>query len=598
MDTVSLSDQMGAVLMENGASFCLWAPNAEAVSVVGSFNEWDSTKHPMERAEDGLWRAEIAGVKAGDEYRYHLDAAGQQFTKNDPYARDVTSSVGNSIIVDPTFDWGEDSFSLPTLNELVIYELHIGTFHDSDHSGPGTFDSAIPRLAHLKKLGVNCIEVMPVAEFAGDYSWGYNPAHIFAVESAYGGPDGFKRFVKACHEHGIGVILDVVYNHFGPSDLDLWQFDGWSENGKGGIYFYNDDRSQTPWGDTRPDYGRPEVRRFLRDNATMWLEEYRVDGLRYDATLYIRTVDGPGGSALEDGWRLCQALNGEVRERFPGRVMIAEDLQDDQALTAPVDSGGAGFHAQWCSRFVHPVRDAVQATDDEARSISSIAEAISHDFNGDPFQRIIYSESHDEVANGKQRVVSEIQPDDPRDWYARKRSGLAAGLVFTAPGVPMLFQGQEFLEAGHFDDTVPVDWDLKDEYPSVVRLYRDYIALRRNLHGTSRGLTGSRCRVLRVDEEKNVIVYHRFFEGGAGDDVVVIANLSHQLYEGFRIGLPQSGTWLERLNSDWKRYGKDFSSPESGPIGAEELEWDQQGFSAEFRLPAYSIVVLSQDEPA
>ena len=129
---------------------------------------------------------------------------------------------------------------------------------------------------------------MPLAEFAGELSWGYNPACIFAVETDYGGPLGFKRFVKAVHQAGMGVILDVVYNHFGPSDLDLWQFDGWSENGLGGIYFYNDWRAETPWGSTRPDYGRKEVRQFIRDNAMMWLEEYHVDGLRLDMTLYMR----------------------------------------------------------------------------------------------------------------------------------------------------------------------------------------------------------------------------------------------------------------------------------------------------------------------
>ena len=125
---------------------------------------------------------------------------------------------------------------------------------------------------------------MPVMEFAGDFSWGYNPAHIFAVESGYGGPDALKDLVKQAHRRGLALIVDVVYNHFGPSDLDLWQFDGWSENGKGGIYFYNDDRSSTPWGDTRPDYGRDEVRRFIHDNAMMWFYDFHVDGLRFDMT--------------------------------------------------------------------------------------------------------------------------------------------------------------------------------------------------------------------------------------------------------------------------------------------------------------------------
>ena len=148
------------------------------------------------------------------------------------------------------------------------------------------------RLGHLRDLGVNAIEIMPVGEFAGERSWGYNPAQIFSVETVYGGPLAFKQFVKRAHQEGIAVILDVVYNHLGPSDLDLWQFDGWSENNRGGIYFYNDDRANTPWGQTRPDYGRGEVRQYLLDNALMWLEEYHVDGLRFDCTEFIRSVNG------------------------------------------------------------------------------------------------------------------------------------------------------------------------------------------------------------------------------------------------------------------------------------------------------------------
>jgi 1,4-alpha-glucan branching enzyme len=148
---------------------------------------------------------------------------------------------------------------------------------------------------------------MPTAEFATDYSWGYNPANPFAVEEAYGGSDGLMDFIDAAHAQGIAVVLDVVYNHWGPGDNALWRFDGWGEPGKGGIYFYQDWRSRTPWGD-RPDYGRAEVRQFIRDNALMWLEEYQADGLRWDATHYIRDVNGNDSdpaSALPDGWACC-----------------------------------------------------------------------------------------------------------------------------------------------------------------------------------------------------------------------------------------------------------------------------------------------------
>jgi 1,4-alpha-glucan branching enzyme len=277
-------------------------------------------------------------------------------------------------------------------------------------------------LGYLKKLVINAIQIMPVGEFAGDRSWGYNPAHIFSVENAYGGPLAFKSFVQRAHQEGIAVILDVVYNHLGPGDLDLWQFDGWSENDRGGIYFYNDDRSTTPWGETRPDYGRGEVRQYILDNAYMWLEEYHVDGLRYDATIYIHTVNGSSDRDLPEGWSLLQAINNLIAQKFPGRIAIAEDLQNNKWLTQDIGAGGAGFGSQWDANFVHPIRQAVITPQDEQRSLAAIRDAICYRYNDDAFERVIYSESHDEVANGQARVPQEVNPKDPKGWYAQKRS--------------------------------------------------------------------------------------------------------------------------------------------------------------------------------
>jgi 1,4-alpha-glucan branching enzyme len=209
-------------------------------------------------------------------------------------------------------------------------------FHPTHVTNPRSFaaingDNNSTNIPSGNKPSSSTLYSAAIAEFGGDFSWGYNPAHIFAVESSYGGPQGFKEFVKAAHKIGLGVILDVVYNHFRPCDLNLWQFDGWNENGLGGIYFYNDWRCETPWGNTRPDYGRGEVRKFIRDNAMMWLEEYHVDGLRMDMTLYIRSVHP--GADLPDGWSLAQWLNSEVNRHFPGRITIAEDLQHNEWLT-------------------------------------------------------------------------------------------------------------------------------------------------------------------------------------------------------------------------------------------------------------------------
>ena len=370
------------------------------------------------------------------------------------------------------------------------------------------------------------------------------------------------------------MILDVVYNHLGPKDVDLWRFDGWSENDLGGIYFFNDWRAETPWGHSRPDYTRGEVRRFIVDNALMWLDEYRIDGLRVDGTVFIRTADFSGDRPIPEGYSLLQEINAEVRRRFPGRLLIAEDLRDNPEMTRPVEAGGAGFDTQWDGKFAYEIRRSVITPVDEERSMRCVAEAIAAKYNDDAFQRIIYSESHDEVANGKARVPYEINKDDATGWHAQKRSTLAAALVFTAPGIPMLFQGQEFLEGGWFRDDIPLDWDLSREFRGIVRLYRDLIALRLDRRGVTRGLRGQGVQVLRVDEERKVLAFRRWDRGGPGDDVVIVANFLHEPRRDYAIGFPAEGPWKVRFHSDWSGYSERFEGGEGGDATAEPGECD------------------------
>jgi len=586
---------MGSIPHPGGVAFRVWAPHAELVSVIGAFNGWDGDKHPLQPEDNGYWYADVADASIGDQYKFLLTTANGEFKRIDPYAREVTSSVGNAIVHNPDFDWDGDNFHIAPWNELAIYELHVGTFNDQgDDDIPGTFPTVSTRLGHLKRLGVNAIQIMPVGEFAGDRSWGYNPAHIFSVEIAYGGPLAFKQFIKRAHQEGIAVILDVVYNHLGPSDLDLWQFDGWSENNRGGIYFYNDERAITPWGETRPDYGRGEVRQYLLDNVMMWLEEYHIDGIRFDCTQFIRTVNGAGTQDLPDGWSLLQWINSQVAQKFPGRITIAEDLQHNRWLTKDAGAGGAGFSSQWDAMFVHPIRRAVTTPQDENRSLEAIRDALCYRYNDDAFDRVIYSESHDEVANGKKRVPQEINQDDPTGWYARKRSTLAAAMVFTAPGIPMLFQGQEFLEGGWFRDTVPVDWDNNDEFHGIVRLYRDLIRLRLNRDGFTRGLCGQFTQVFHLNDQRKVIAFHRWDVGGTADDVVVIANFFREAQDAYVIGFPVAGNWKLRFNSDWHGYSDDFHSHPSGDVVAEAGDTDGLPYYATVTIGAYSVLVYSQ----
>jgi 1,4-alpha-glucan branching enzyme len=506
--------------------------------------------------------------------------------------------VGVCVVTDPAFDWGESDYRSPEWDDLVIYELHVGTFTDMvEGAEPGNLEGVIRRLDYVKELGFNCIELMPTGEFAMSHSLGYNPAHIFAVEEAYGGPHGLKTLVKEAHARGIAVILDVVYNHFGPSDLDLWQFDGWTENGKGGIYFYEDWRSSTPWGDTRPDYRRGEVRQFIRDNALFWLEEFRFDGLRWDATGQIRNAKGGNhpGDDLPEGWELMRWVSREVDDRQPWKLLIAEDLQTNAAVTRDVDDGGAGFDSQWDAQFVHPVREALITRDDASRHMQAVAHAIEFSYDGDPNKRVIYTESHDEVMNGRARVTHDVNPENAASWESQKRSTLGGALVFTAPGIPMIFQGQEFLEDGWFVDTDPLDWTKLERFGGIHHMYRDLVHLRRNAWGTTAGLRGPHVQVHHVNDADKVVAFHRWRDGGPGDDVIVIANFANRAYDEYRVGVPRDGEWKVRFNGDWNGYSPDFGSHPSWHAEAQDIPWDGMPFSIGIGLGPYTALILSQD---
>jgi 1,4-alpha-glucan branching enzyme len=586
------------MIYEGGAAFRVWAPFATHVFVAGSFNSWSATTNPLAGEGNGYWSTDVPGVKVGHQYKFVIRHGDQSLWRVNPYAREVVNSVGNAVIHDADFDWSGDDFVTPPWHELVIYEMHVGTFNDIPGGGPGTFDDVIKKLPYLEETGVNAIEIMPVLEFPQDNSWGYNPSHPFAVESALGGPQGLQRLVKAAHARGIAVIMDVVYNHFGPSDLDLWQFDGWTDwNHDGGIYFYDNSRRETQWG-PRPDYGRPEVRQYLRDNALLWLNKYRVDGLRFDAVSYIRNVGGnnndPGGD-LPDGWSLLQRINGEVRATQPRKIIVGEDLKNNEWITRDTGSGGAGFGTQWDAGFVHPIRQAIITGNDAERNMFAVRDALYHRYNGDAFQRIIYTESHDEDANGHQRVPSEIWPGNAGSYFSKKRSTLGAALVFTAPGIPMIFQGQEFLEDEYFRDEDPLDWSKLETFAGIRWLYYDLIRLRRNWYNRTRGLRGQHIHVHHVNQTDKVVAFHRWENGGPCDDVIVVANFANRGYANYTLGFPRGGSWKMRFNSDWDGYSEDFGNHFSYDTMAFDGAMDNMPCHANVGLGPYTAIILSQD---
>jgi 1,4-alpha-glucan branching enzyme len=755
----SVRPGVGAIPYSGGTTFRTWAPNASAVKVAGTFNSWSSSANPLASEGSGWWSVDVPSAGEGQEYKFVV-TNGSDIWKNDPRARQVTSSVGNSIIRGDTFDWsvygpvvtlfsdgfeyasipapwvvsgtgtyrvqtsttykaagsrgctfdshtsssyqtsrltltvnasnhgqlnlsykirnvGDEtdstdgvyisgngstwtkvdtfpaiagtfstrnvnlsaaaatagitpgatfyirwqeydnsplssdgvaiddvvvtgrvkspSYTTPSWNHMVIYEMHIGTFNDSAGGSPGTFDTAIARLDQIQALGINAVKVMPVAEFAGDFSWGYNPAHPYAVEGIYGGLNEYKRFINECHARGIAVIQDVVHNHWGPSDLDAWRYDGWYSGSYGGIFFYNDYRASTPWGDTRPDYGRGEVRSYIRDNCMMWLQEFRTDGLRWDSTVNIRNTSNGMGTDIPDGWSLMQWVNNDIDSAQSWKISIAEDLQNNDWITKTTGAGGTGFDSQWDAGFVHPMRTAVIGGSDASRDMFAVRDAINRYYNSSQTQRVIYTESHDEVANGHARVPEEIWPGNASSWASKKRSTLGAAIAMTSPGIPMIFQGQEVLEDTYFQDTDPVDWTKLTTYAGIQTMYRDMIRLRRNWFDTTRGLRGNNVNVHHVNNTNKVVAFHRWENGGVRDDVIIVANFANTSYASYNIGFPRSGTWKVRFNSDWNGYDSGFANTSSYDTTASSGAKDGMSYNGNVGIGPYTVIILSQE---
>ncbi len=504
---------------------------------------------------------------------------------------------------------------MPGWHELVIYEMHFGSFLRHRVQRSHWFDDAAALLDQLVELGVNAIELMPVGEVEGDNSWGYNPSNIFAVESSFGGPDALKRFIDRAHSAGLVVLLDVVYNHFSGADLrhSVWRYDGWHENAGGGIYFYNDWRANThgagvgEW--NRPDYGRPEVRNYLVKNAQMWLDEFRIDGLRLDLTSYIRNVEGRDDDPPEDprnlggdGWRVLREINDMASSTAPWKLIVAEDMRNNESITRPTEQGGAGFCSQWHPDFHHVLRRAMCASQDDERDLNELRDTIEFRFNQDAFRRVIYTENHDEVGdvfgdpNNDQRVPTDIDGNDPESFFAQKRSTLGAAVLFASPGIPMIFAGQEMLETRQFTGAGSIDWSRRLRFPGIVKLYRDLIRLRRNFNARTAGLRGHHTRVFHLNHADKVIAFLRSDHGGACDEVLIVANWSNRRFNSYRVGVPRGGLWRVRFNSDSQLYSPIFDNQDSFDAMAEPIPCDDFSMSISIGLGRYTAVFLSQDD--
>lgn len=592
----STNSGWGSTPYSGGVTFRVWAPDATSVYVPGTFNNWSTVTTPLveERTNgspDGVWSADVAGVTNLSQYKYFINYDGTYYWKHDPRSRWVTAPGtapgANDIVYNPTnFNWNGDSLTPPPLDNLFIYELHMGTFPAS--ASPSRFVAATNKLGYLQALGVNAVEVLPIAEFGNSgSSWGYDPAQMFAVDNGqYGGPDAFKTFVRACHQYGIAVFVDTVHNHYGPDDLDMWNFDGWAGSnslGGGGIYFFetNVNLQITPWGNTRPNFSSNQVCSFIQDNTTMWLSEDHVDGFRWDSA-YTITHDNAGNYIPAAG-NLLTAINGIIHTNYTGKISIAEDVYD-----------AFGFDSAWDTGYPYDVRPVLTNAVDADRDMSVIADAVQYNvsYGGTAgLGRVVYLESHDVVGdlNGGVRTVTAIDPATPNSYRARKLSTLGAAVTLTAPGIPMIFQGEEMLENEPFDSGTNVDWSKTNSYSYIVQFYHDLIGARRNLQGLTPGLEGGQCAMLAVDNVKKLIAFDRWSSANPSQSAVVVGNFTSNALSNYSLPFPSAGNWYVHLNSDSTSYGPDYSN-----IGSTVVTASGNPASGNVTIGPYSALILSQ----
>jgi len=584
---------LGATPYEGGVEFRVWAPNAKAVALVGEAAGAAARRDLALEAGTGMFAARVDGAHAGQRYHYAITTQdGAEVARVDPRARQIDGN--ESVVVDPRgYAWKKKSFTPPARDASVVYELHVGSFNATAGVSSGTFATAEGKLDALADLGVSTVELMPVNGHGG-HGWGYGPQQWFAPHAAYGTPDEVRHFVDEAHARGISVVLDIVYNHYdGYAQAPLRCFDGTCPGTSAGIYFFEQEAyRKTPWG-PRPNFAKQEVADFFADNVFAWTTEYRIDGFRHDSVSNIRALDGQG--SVPGGSELLKRLNEVTLAARPGALLVAEDLKGQPSITASSAAGGLGFVTQWDGGFQWAVSAAAASATDASRDIGAVRDSLLGSYNGDPMQRLLYVESHDTAGNDGARLPVKIDAVDPTSYAARKRAMLAAGVLMTAPGVPMIFMGQEMLEDTKFEpQPAPLDWAKATTNAPVRAFYKDMIRLRRNLDGVSAGLSGKNIAMTQFNDGagSKVLVYRRWNK--AGDDVMVIANFGAKKFTRYDLGVPAAGTWVARVDSDATKYGADFGSAIPTAVAVTAAARDGLPATASIALGPYAVVVLTR----
>lgn len=608
----SIYEKMGAHPMTvdgvEGVLFAVWAPNADRVSVVGNFNNWDGRRHPMRKLDySGIYELFIPGKLVGEIYKYEIKAkSGHVFMKSDPYAFSSEVRPANaSRIVDISYKWKDTAWMEKRETKdtdaqpMAIYEMHLGSWkRPTDGREFFNYRDIASLLAdYLLMMNYNYVELMPIMEHPYDPSWGYQVTGYYAPTSRYGSPADFMYFVDYLHSKGIGVILDWVPAHFPKDEHGLGRFDGTA------LYEHEDPkRGEHPhWGTYIYNYGRNEVRNFLVANALYWAEKYHIDGIRIDAVasmLYLDYGRGDGewlpniygGNENLEAIDFIKELNSKMHELHKGVIMIAEESTAWPMMTHPVEAGGLGFDYKWNMGWMNDFLNYMK--------LDPLYRKYHH--NDLTFSMVYaYSEkfilvlSHDEVVHEKGSMIAKM-PGGYEDKFSNLR--VAYGYMMTHPGKKLLFMGQEIAQFVEFNENAEVDWSLFEFDAHVFmqgyvkelnELYKTEPALY-ELDSSPEGFTWINCNSANT----SLLSYVRKGKKES-DTLLIICNFTPMEHKAYKLATPSGGRWQEIFSSDNSRYGGEGRNNKTVKQ-AKKAECDGQEHYISVTVPPLSISVFKK----
>lgn len=589
---------------KEGYRFLLWAPNAANVCLMGDFNHWNNSAHPMTSLEGGLWETFVPRLKQYDNYKYAIHTQdGRIVAKSDPYGfhSETRPQTATKLYPLDKYNWNDQSWLQAQESQaayqkpLNIYECHLGSWR---RGGEGAFlsyrDMAGLLVPYVKEMGYTHVEFLPVMEHPLDESWGYQVTGYFAATSRFGTPDDLKYLIDQLHQGGIGVILDWVPAHFPRDEFGLYQFDGTA------TYEYQDAlKGEHPqWGTNIFDFGRNEVRSFLYSSAMFWLEEFHADGLRVDAVssmLYLNfgREDSPwqpniyGGEENLEAIEFLKILNTNLFQRFPHTLMIAEEASSRPQITHPVAEGGLGFNFKWNMGWMNDICHYIKL-DPLARQHhhKDLTFALMYAFN----ENYVLPMSHDEVVHMKSSFVGKMAGDT----FQKLASARAFYLyIMTHPGKKLTFMGAEFGQWNEWNEKFSLDWHLmeyddhnrmKHFHKSTNHLYLEQAPL------WEQDNSWEGFQWLYADDNLgNTLCFCRW--DSHGNPLVVVCNFSPVHRDGYRLPLPLKGRWQELINSDWAEFGGS-NQRNDGSLFTEDIACYGQEQSIPINLPPNATVVF------